>query len=820
VLISAATSQLVQGYVQLEALPPLQLKGITTPVTAFRVVGLGRRRSPIALRGERSLSQFVGRTRELATLEALLTRVEAGEGQVVGVVGEAGAGKSRLLFEFRQCLRDRSVTYLEGRCLSYGRAIPYVPLLDLLRHNCGITDTETPETLTAKVCTSLEEVGMDAAEWAPYLLHLFGVQAGTERLGVLSPEAIKARTFELIRQMSLNGSQRRPLIFEIEDLHWMDTTSEAFFALLAENLNAARILVLGTYRPGYRPPWLEQSNATQIALQRLTSADGLAVIRSLAPPERLSESMAQTILAKAEGNPFFLEELTRTVLDVGESQAALIVPDTVQGVLMARIDRLPEVAKRLLQTASVLGRAFSFRLLSAIWAEPGGLAPLLLELKRLEFVYEQTGAEEPTYVFKHALTQDVAYESLLMSRRQALHAAAGEALEAPLCRTARGCLRAHSFYFLGRMKDTLDLLLQYQTQVDQLQEPALAGPYYFWLGHTYSYLGDQERAAQSAQRALEEGQRCGDDATMGRAYYLLARRGFLLCQYPQGVEHGLQAITLLKRVQEGLWLGQAYWAVGINYFFMGDFERALEAESRAYALGEVQGNPRLQTYTGWSSGWMLATRGDWEAGIAACQRSLECSRDTVNTAAATGWLGFSYLEKGDLAQAMPRLEQAIQQFRQIGYWPLLSWFNAWLSEALRLSGDIEPARHAAIRAIEIGHEAKNLYGVAYAQRVLGQIAQDGGALSEAHVRLSEALDIFTLIQSRFEVGRTHLALAALAHLQGNAAAVTTHLGAAHALCTALQAPVYVERTENLARAYGITLPPGSSERELPPELPR
>jgi class 3 adenylate cyclase len=582
VLISAATRQFVQGYVQLEALPPLQLKGVTAPVSAFRVVGLSRRRSPIALRGERSLSQFVGRTRELATLEALLARVEAGEGQVVGVVGEAGAGKSRLLFEFRQCLRDRPVTYLEGRCLSYGRAIPYVPLLDLLRHNCGITDTETPETLTAKVCISLQEVGMDTAEWVPYLLHLFGIQTGTEQLGVLSPEAIKARTFELIRQMSLNGSQRQPLIFEVEDLHWMDTTSEAFFALLAESLNAARILVLGTYRPGYRPPWLEQSNATQIALPRLTREDSLVVIRSLAPPERLPEPIVQTILAKAEGNPFFLEELTRTVLDVGESPAAVVVPDTVQGVLMARIDQLPEVTKSLLQTAAVLGREFSLHLLSAIWAEPGSLAPLLLELKRLEFVYEQTGVEEPTYVFKHALTQDVAYESLLTTRRQTLHAAAGLALERLyaarledvydrlayhyaktdetdkavdyLMRFAEKAARSYahadavtalqealvhvarlpveardrrtleitlrlvnSLYFLGRFQESLNALLQQRECLERLQDPALAGPYYFWLSHTYSYRREAALTAQSAQYAIAAAQQCGDEVTLGKA---------------------------------------------------------------------------------------------------------------------------------------------------------------------------------------------------------------------------------------------------------------------------------------------------------------
>ena len=783
----------MQGYVQLEALLPLQLKGSAVPVTAFSVVGLSRRRSPIALRGERSLSQFVGRTRELATLEALLARVEAGEGQVVGVVGEAGAGKSRLLFEFRQCLRDRSVTYLEGRCLSYGRAIPYVPLLDLLRHNCGITDTETPETLTAKVCDSLQEVGMDAEEWAPYLLHLFGVQANTERLGVLSPEAIKARTFELIRQMSLNGSQRRPLIFAIEDLHWMDTTSEAFFALLAESLNAARILVLGTYRPGYRPPWLEQSNATQIALQRLTREDSLVVIRSLAPPERLPEPMVQTILAKAEGNPFFLEELTRTVLDVGESPAAMVVPDTVQGVLMARIDRLPEVAKRLLQTASVLGREFSLRLLSAIWTEPGSLAPLLLELKRLEFVYEQTGAEEPTYVFKHALTQDVAYESLLTTRRQALHAAAGLALERlyaarledvydrlayhytktdetdkavdylmrfaekaarsyahadtvtalqealvhvarlPVEARDRGTLEltlrfVNSLYFLGRFQETLDALLPQQECLERLQDPTLAGPYYFWLSHTYSYRREAELAVQSAQHAIAAAQQCGDEVTLGKAYYVLAREGFWMCQYPQGVEHGRQAITLLERTAEQWWLGQSYWAIGLNYTFMGEWAPAMEAVTRAHTIAETIGNTRLQTYAMWALGWVYATRGDWQEGVAACQRSVEQSVDPINTAAAMGWMGYAYLGQGGLGQAIAVLEQSIERCIQVQYRGLQGWFTAWLSEAYLLHGQTEQARDAALQSLEIARDVKNGYMAGWATRVLGRIAQARGAV--------------------------------------------------------------------------------------------
>jgi predicted ATPase len=418
----------VRSEARLEALEPVQVQGKTEPVTAWRVLGRLPRRSPLAGREERALSPFVGRERELITLHELLAQVEAGQGQVVGLVGEAGVGKSRLLFEFRRRLRDRRVTYLEGRCLSYGSAIPYLPLIDILRHNAGITESDSPEAMAAKVRLSLQEVGLDPEEGAPYLLQLLGVQEGTEPLARLSPEAIKTRTFAILRQMSLRGSQRQPLILAVEDLHWIDQTSEACFASLVESLAGAPLLLLCTYRPGYRPPWLEKSYATQIALRRLTSLDSLAVVHAVLQ-RVLPDPLAQVILDKAEGNPFFLEELTRAMVEHGDLRSLPAVPDTIQGVLAARIDRLPEEPKRLLQTAAVLGREFSSRLLSALWDTPDVLESYLGELKRLEFLYERTEATEPVYVFKHVLTQEVAYDSLLTSRRQALHATAGRALE-------------------------------------------------------------------------------------------------------------------------------------------------------------------------------------------------------------------------------------------------------------------------------------------------------------------------------------------------------------------------------------------------------
>jgi tetratricopeptide (TPR) repeat protein len=429
ILVSESTCRLVQGAIRLEPLPPIEVKGKTEPVSIYKVIGTLPRRSSIASRGERTLSPFVGRERELATLEALFAQVEAGQGQVVGIVAEAGGGKSRLLYEFRQRLQDKRVTYLEGRCLSYGSTMPYHPLLDVLRQNCGIIETDSTEVIIEKVHVALQAVGMNPEASAPYLLQLLGVKAGTAALAVFTPEEVRTRTFHTLTQMSLNGSQRRPLIFEVEDLHWIDKTSEAYLAAFVESLPGAAVLLLTTCRPGYRPPWVEKSYATQVSLPPLPPQHAVTVVHSTKQQQALPEPLEQVIIAKAQGNPFFLEELTRAVIEHGDTAASIEVPDTIQGVLSARIDRLPEGTKRLVQTAAVLGREFSPRLLEAIWDGMAPLEPLLAELKRLEFLYERTGADGASYVFKHALTQEVAYDSLLTARRQRLHAVAGHAME-------------------------------------------------------------------------------------------------------------------------------------------------------------------------------------------------------------------------------------------------------------------------------------------------------------------------------------------------------------------------------------------------------
>jgi predicted ATPase/class 3 adenylate cyclase/DNA-binding winged helix-turn-helix (wHTH) protein len=429
ILVSAATYALVQGEVQAEAGETLSLNVPSAPVSVYAIRNIMRRRAGVPWRGARPLSCFVGRTQELALLAELLAHAEGGQGQVVSIVAEAGGGKSRLLYEFGQRLAGKPVTYLAGRCLSYGQALPYHPIIDLLHTNCGITEADSPAAIAGKVRMGLQELGMDVEASAPYLLQLLGVKEGTERLTGFTPEAIKACTFETLRQMSLHGSQQRPLVCAIEDLHWCDNTSEDYLAWLVESMAGAAILLLVTYRPGYRPPWLDKSYATQMALRNLAPQDSMTVVRSTRQHHELPAHLEQMIIEKAEGNPFFLEELTRAMLDHIDVRADVAVPETIQGVLMARIDRLSEAPKRLLQAAAVLGREVSPPLLEAMWDGPRPLEPLLLSLTRQEFLFARPGPEGPVYVFKHALTQEVAYESPLTTRRKTLHAAAGQALE-------------------------------------------------------------------------------------------------------------------------------------------------------------------------------------------------------------------------------------------------------------------------------------------------------------------------------------------------------------------------------------------------------
>jgi len=412
-LVSAPIARLTQDWVEVQTRPLSPRAEPSDAPLVYTVVGLLPRQAAPTGRNRRPRTPFLGRAREMAMLQAALAQVEGGRGQVVGVVGGTGIGKSRLPAEWRQTLTAHEVTYLEGHCWSYGNATPYLPVLDLLRAHCEMTPADGAEVIMEKVQRTLQAVDMAADDWAPYLLHLLGVPIGTDRCVDVSPEGLKAKTFEALLRLSLLTSQRHPLVLAVENLHWIDPSSEEFFASLVERLPGAAILCLVTYRPGYRPPWLDKSYATQLTVSPLSAEDSVQIVRAVLRTETVAAPLAQAILAKAQGNPFFLEEMAQTLVEQGTLQrgggkglSALQLPATVQAVLAARIDRLPSAEKQLLQTAAVIGTEVPLPLLQAmVERHEAALQRNLAHLQAAEFLYETRLFPEHVYTFKHALTQ-------------------------------------------------------------------------------------------------------------------------------------------------------------------------------------------------------------------------------------------------------------------------------------------------------------------------------------------------------------------------------------------------------------------------------
>ena len=839
-----------------------------------RVVGL-RSVSPTGRRRRgRPLSRFVGRDRQLRLFDEALVLAESGAGQVIGVVGEPGMGKSRLVEEAHNASAGRA-RWIEGRCSPYGGSRPYLPVLDLVRRLCGLTTHGRVETERA-VGGAFQRLQVPAGE-ASYVLNLLGAldpAAEKSLIAPLSPEAVRARTFEALRHLFLAASRSELLVVAVEDVHWADDTSERFLASLASGIAAAPVLLLSTYRPGCRPSWLELSHATQIALPRLGPADSLEVVRSVLGDDEVPEALGRTILARGEGNPFFIEELSLATPDgVAEGE----VPRTVEDVLMARIDRLEDDPRAVLQTAAILGRRFPLRLLAAVWTGAPAVQPSLEDLVREEFLVEAVVEGEGGFEFRHALTQDVAYQSVAAPARRALHETAGLCLEelyagrteevddllahhwsrtddaaravAYLQRAADRSFRGYahseasallrealrhaerlpapqrerrvvelslrlvaSIYFLGRMNESEEVLATLAPRIIALPDPGLACSYHFWAAHTASHLGKPEDAERAARTSIDLAEHLGDEAALGRALYIRARQGWWTGRFEEGVREGERAIPLLERAGETWWLGHCHFFIAHSLYSMGRFDSALEAAARGGTIGDAVADPRLRSWAAWAQGLYEAARGNTERGIADCERGIELSPDEPNTAWALGALGFARREHGDLRAGIADLDRAIEIAESTQHPGILSRFLGWLGEARRQDGDLAGASEAARRSGEIGRGIGCRWVVALSLRTRGRIAFDEGDLPAARGLLGEARAALEAIGCTFDLALCHADLARLATAQGRDAgpAMTTALG----LLEGIPAPVWRERLARLAGELGLSEHDPSGIRRL------
>jgi AAA ATPase-like protein/adenylate/guanylate cyclase family protein len=442
VLITPATFDLVEGFIAVKPLGPVPVKGRVDPVEVYEVSGIGPARTRLQAAARRGLTRFVGRDAEIEVLRRSLARAGAGHGQVVAIVGEAGVGKSRLHWEFTRSHHADGWLVLRSRSASYARGTPYLHVIELLKTYLGIQERDDPRQVRERVADKLLTLDRMLEPLLTPLLALFDVPVQDAAWDAVDPPQRRQRILEAVKRLLLRGSQVQSLLLVVADLHWIDSESQALLDALLESLATARVLLVVDYRPEYQHAWASKTYYTQLRVDPLPFESAEELLTALLGQDESLKPLKRVLIERTEGNPFFLEETVQTLVETGaligdrgayrmtEAPEAWQIPATAQAILAARIDRLPPEDKRLLQAASIIGKDVPFTLLKSIAdVREESVHRGLTRLQTSEFLYETSVFPDLEYTFKHALTHEVTYASVLVDRRRALHARIFEAIE-------------------------------------------------------------------------------------------------------------------------------------------------------------------------------------------------------------------------------------------------------------------------------------------------------------------------------------------------------------------------------------------------------
>jgi predicted ATPase len=709
VRLTEETVRLAEGYVEVRSLGPIPVKGLTEPIEIFELTRAGTARTRLQAAALPGLTRFVGRDAEVEHLRRVLGQASAGRGQVVAIVGEAGVGKSRLVYEFTHSHRVQDWLILEALSVSYGKATSYLPVINLLKGYFKVGDRDDHREMRAKVLGRV--LGLDRAlePLLPPLLALLDVPVEDPAWQNLDPPQRRRLTLDAVKRVLLRESQGQPLLVVFEDLHWIDGETQALLDSLVESLGSARLLLLVNYRPEYEHRWGSKTAYSQMRLDSLLPESAAELLATLLGRDPGLVPLTQALVKR--GNPFFLEETVRTLVETGALAGergayrltrpveALQVPATVQTILAARIDRLRAEEKQLLQAASVIGKQVPYGLLVAIAEQPEeALQRGLAHLQEAEFLYETQRFPDLEYTFKHALTHDVVYTGLLGGRRRVLHAAVAAAIE-----------HLHA----DRLVEHVEWLAHHARQGEVWDK---AVRYLRQAGAKGLLRSANREAVTCFEQALDALRRLPETpASIAESLDLRFDLRNALVPLGQQKRTGAlldEAVALAEAVGDERRLGRALNSKVIQFAQAGDYTAALQAGLRALAIGESQADIGTQVVAhGSSLGQVYVARGEYREAIRHCEAALAL------------------------------LPEALAQERFGGSSPQGSLVRSVLGIALGPLGQFAEAFGRLREAMHIAEEAGQVLSLLYALLGLGTLKLDQGDFAGAVAPLERGLEL-------------------------------------------------------------------------------
>lgn len=716
ILLAANTLRLAEGHIEVRPLGPVPIRGMNMPVDVYELLGASTSNLRILGRG-RELSLFVGRDAELGHLQATFTREEGGHTGLVAIVGAPGLGKTRLCYELARWAAGREWLLLEASGVSYGRATPYLPIVELLRGFFGIEARDEARRITEKVISRLLGVDPGLTASLPALLALLDVPVDDPRWHDLEPPQRRQQTLDMLQRLWNGAARVRPLCIILENLHWIDGETQAFLDSFVASLSAHRVLLIVTYRPEYQHPWASKPYYTQITLYPLSPDSAGRLARSLLGDDDALWLVRQLIVERTEGNPMFLEELLRDLVEtrvlvggrgaykLGQPLPSTQIPLTVQAVLAARIDRLSAGDKAVLQCAAVIGKDVPFVILEAIAGlDREALLESMARLQASDFLYGTTVFPDPQYSIKHALTHEVAYASLLHERRRLLHQAVARAIEG---------------LYPGGLADHVDTLAHHCFHGELW---VAAAAYLTQAGQKATARYARGAAAARFREAIVALDRLPDDpgTLEQRIDVRLALRNALL---PFGEAQEVmmrlgEAAALAERKGDRTRGGWVSGYMSACHWSVGDYPAALAAAERTVGLGRELGDTSLCVYGNVALTWIHHSLGDYAAGTRAGRDAVDLLGShklpmqlpipSQPAVLARTWLVSCLIELGQFDEAAKCADEALRIAEALGEpW---SRSDASLGLGVYHLRRSEPA--AAARVLERGTDICQRYGIA------------------------------------------------------------------------------------------------------------